>query len=88
MFQKNGGTAVDAVEAAVRFLENDEHFNAGCGSLLNNDCQVECDAMIMEGHTLKNGKNAPCIMATIAFTLKIHSTVTASCNCIKNVNGG
>ena len=48
--------AVDAVEAAVRYLEDDENFNAGCGSLLNNNLEVECDAMIMEGHTLKNGR--------------------------------
>ncbi|CAB3981311.1 isoaspartyl peptidase L-asparaginase-like [Paramuricea clavata] len=51
----NGGTAVEAVEAAVRDLENNEYFNAGYGSLLNNDGEVECDAMIMEGHTLRYG---------------------------------
>jgi beta-aspartyl-peptidase (threonine type) len=44
------------VEEAVRVLEENEHFNAGCGSLLNNDCEVECDAMIMEGYTLNNGR--------------------------------
>ena len=49
------GTAVDAVEAAVRVLEDDELFNAGFGSSLNNDGEVECEAMIMEGHTLKSG---------------------------------
>ena len=53
---QNGGTAVEAVEEAVRVLEENENFNAGCGSLLNNDREVECDAMIMEGHTLNNGR--------------------------------
>ena len=51
----NGGTAIDAVEAAVRVLESHGIFNAGLGSNLNCDGEVECDAMIMEGDTLKNG---------------------------------
>ena len=55
MFQQDGGSAVEAVEAAVRVLEDNEDFNAGFGSLLNNEGEVECDAMIMEGHTLNNG---------------------------------
>ena len=55
MLKQNGGSAVDAVEAAVRVLEDNEDFNAGRGSLLNNDGEVECDAMIMEGNTLNNG---------------------------------
>ena len=50
-----GGSAVDAVEAAVRELEDDENFNAGRGSLLNDSEKVECDAMIMDGHTLNSG---------------------------------
>ena len=56
-FKQNGGTAVDAVEAAVRVLERNELFNAGRGSFLNCDGEVECDAMIMEGDTLKNGSD-------------------------------
>ena len=55
-YTQNGATAVEAVEAAVRVLEENENFNAGCGSLLNSDHEVECDAMIMEGHTLNNGR--------------------------------
>ncbi|XP_044760547.1 probable isoaspartyl peptidase/L-asparaginase GA20639 [Coccinella septempunctata] len=49
---KNGGTALDAVEAAVRIMEDDESMNAGRGSVLNLDGEVEMDASIMEGSTL------------------------------------
>ena len=55
VLKQNGGSAVDAAEAAVRVLEDNKDFNAGRGSLLNRDGEVECDAMIMEGHTLNNG---------------------------------
>ena len=43
------GAALDAVEAAVRVLEDDPHFNAGRGSVLNWSGGVECDAAIMDG---------------------------------------
>ncbi|XP_028412679.1 isoaspartyl peptidase/L-asparaginase-like [Dendronephthya gigantea] len=52
---KKNGTAVDAVEAAVRSMEEKEYFNAGRGSFVNQDGNVECDAMIMEGHSLDTG---------------------------------
>ncbi|XP_049826433.1 isoaspartyl peptidase/L-asparaginase isoform X2 [Aethina tumida] len=52
---KKGGTVLDAVEAAVRFMEGDEAFNAGYGSVLNLEGEVEMDASIMEGKTLKAG---------------------------------
>jgi beta-aspartyl-peptidase (threonine type) len=50
-----GGSALDAVEAAVRVLENDPVFNAGYGSALNADGEVENDAAIMEGEKLAAG---------------------------------
>jgi len=50
-----GGSAVDAAEAAVVVLENDPLFNAGTGSNLNNLGQIEMDAAIMEGATLRAG---------------------------------
>ncbi|MBX0289494.1 isoaspartyl peptidase/L-asparaginase [Hymenobacter sp. HSC-4F20] len=50
-----GGSALDAVEAAVRSLEDNEHFNAGRGSSLNKQGEVEMDASIMDGRTLKAG---------------------------------
>ncbi|HUO64666.1 MAG TPA: isoaspartyl peptidase/L-asparaginase family protein [Terriglobales bacterium] len=50
-----GGTAVDAVEAAVCAMEDNPRFNAGRGSVLTSDGTVEMDASIMEGDTLRNG---------------------------------
>lgn len=49
------GSALDAVEAAVTYLENDPTFDAGTGSFLNLDGQVELDAGVMDGSTLAAG---------------------------------
>jgi len=46
---RDRGTALDAVEAAVRSLEDDESLNAGRGCSLNELGEPECDSMIMEG---------------------------------------
>ncbi|MBD2243373.1 isoaspartyl peptidase/L-asparaginase family protein [Nostoc sp. FACHB-888] len=45
----SGGSAAEAVEAAIRVLETDQTFNAGLGATLNSDGEVELDAAIMEG---------------------------------------
>ncbi|MGH7415294.1 MAG: isoaspartyl peptidase/L-asparaginase, partial [Candidatus Rokuibacteriota bacterium] len=50
-----GGTALEAVEAAVRRLEDHPRFNAGRGSVLTTSGTVETDASIMEGDRLQNG---------------------------------
>lgn len=50
-----GGTALDAVEHAVRVLEDHPRFNAGRGSVLTEDGVVEMDASIMEGDRLACG---------------------------------
>ena len=55
-FKQDGGTAVEAVEQAVRVFEEHAHFNAGRGSCLNTSGEVECDAMIMDGHEMKTGR--------------------------------
>ncbi|XP_068613135.1 isoaspartyl peptidase/L-asparaginase-like [Brachionichthys hirsutus] len=52
---KRGGSAVDAVEAAVRTMEDNSVFNAGHGAVLNADGEVELDAIIMDGRTLSSG---------------------------------
>lgn len=46
---------IAAVEAAVRYMEYDEYFNAGYGSVLTSDGIVEMDASIMCGRTLNFG---------------------------------
>jgi beta-aspartyl-peptidase (threonine type) len=51
----DGGSAVDAVEAAVRKLEDNPMFNAGRGSALTQSGKVEMDASIMCGKTLRAG---------------------------------
>lgn len=51
----HGGSGLDAVEAAVIVLEDDPLFDAGFGSHLNLDGRVECDAIVMEGATLRAG---------------------------------
>src|SRR6059058_1309296 len=50
-----GGRALDAVEAAVRALEDHPRFNAGRGSVLTSAGTVEMDASIMEGDRLRCG---------------------------------
>ncbi|MFN7209713.1 MAG: isoaspartyl peptidase/L-asparaginase family protein [Aggregatilineales bacterium] len=50
-----GGSALDAVESAVQSLEDDPLFNAGYGSALNRDGQVQMDALIMDGRTFNIG---------------------------------
>jgi beta-aspartyl-peptidase (threonine type) len=50
-----GGTALDAVVAAVRVLEDDPEFNAGRGSALTRDGTVETDAAVMDGEHQRIG---------------------------------
>lgn len=50
-----GGSALDAVQAAVVALEESPRFNAGKGSVYNAEGRHELDASLMEGHTRRAG---------------------------------
>lgn len=52
---KQGGTSLQAVEAAIIVMENSPLFNAGKGAVFTNEGKNELDASIMEGKTLKAG---------------------------------
>lgn len=52
---KNGGSALDSVEATVKSMEDCPLFNAGKGAVFTAEGTHEMDASIMEGHTLKAG---------------------------------
>jgi beta-aspartyl-peptidase (threonine type) len=52
---RRGGSAVDAVKAAIRAMEENPVFNAGYGSVQNATGGVEMDAAIMDGATLDVG---------------------------------
>jgi beta-aspartyl-peptidase (threonine type) len=66
---RDGGRAIDAVERAVRVLEDDPLFNAGTGACLDEDGHVELDASIMEGSRLRAG--AVCALAGFAAPVAI-----------------
>ena len=53
-----GGTAIDAVEAAARSLEDNACFNAGRGSVLTEQGEAELDAAMMDGATRRAGAAA------------------------------
>ena len=50
-----GGTALDAVEAALTVMEDDDTFDAGRGSFLTRDGRVQMDALLMSGADLRAG---------------------------------
>jgi beta-aspartyl-peptidase (threonine type) len=52
---ERGGSSLDAVEAAVRVLEDDPNFNAGKGAVFTWDGRNELDSSIMDGATRKAG---------------------------------
>jgi len=51
----DGGTAVEAVRATIKVMEDSPLFNAGRGSVFNSIGKQEMDASIMEGHSLNAG---------------------------------
>lgn len=69
----SGGTALDAVEAAVRVLEESPRFNAGKGAVFNAVGGHELDAAIMEGHTRRAGAVAG--LTTVRSPIKLARAV-------------
>jgi beta-aspartyl-peptidase (threonine type) len=79
------GSAPDAVEAAVRVLEDDPAFNAGRGSVFTWDGRIECDAAIMDGSTREAGAVAgvsatrnPVSLARAVMTESAHVLLSAA----------
>lgn len=58
LLMRNGGSAVDAVELAVKVLEDKEITNSGYGSNLAMDGVVECDAVVVDHHGRSGGAGA------------------------------
>jgi beta-aspartyl-peptidase (threonine type) len=54
----NGGSALDAVEATIKLMEDDPLFNAGRGAVFTAEGRSELDAAIMDGKTLAAGSIA------------------------------
>lgn len=52
---QRGGSSLDAVEAAIRILEDNPLFNAGKGAVFTHDGRNELDASIMDGRTRAAG---------------------------------
>ena len=79
-----GSSALDAVTVAVAVLEDDPLFNAGTGSVLNRDGEVEMDASVMRGHDLGFGAVAavrrvrnPVLVARRVMELSGHAFLVA-----------
>ncbi|WP_439472512.1 isoaspartyl peptidase/L-asparaginase family protein [Brevundimonas sp.] len=54
----NGGSALDAVQAAIQIMEDDPLFNAGRGAVFTAEGRNELDAAVMDGSTLNAGSVA------------------------------
>src|SRR5260370_33217866 len=55
---EQGASSVDAVEAAVAVMEDDETFDAGRGSFLTQDGRVQMDALFVHGVDVSTGGGA------------------------------
>lgn len=80
-----GGPALEAVQAAVQVLEDDELFNAGRGAVFTDDGRNELDAAIMDGASLRAGAVAgltrirnPVALARIVLERSAHVMLVGS----------
>jgi beta-aspartyl-peptidase (threonine type) len=81
-----GGHALDAIEAAVMALEDDPVFDAGYGSHLNLDGRVECDAIVMDGATLRAG--AASTLQRVKNPIRVARKILEKCPHMMLVAGG
>ena len=81
-----GGTALDAVEAAIVVLEDDPTFDAGIGSHLDRDGRVQLDAILMDGATLKAG--AVAAVERVRNPIRLARKVLESCEHMMLVGAG
>ncbi len=79
----DGGTSLDAVEAVIRFLEDEPQFNAGKGAVFNAQGRHELDASIMDGRDKSGGAVAgvtivknPISLARLVMTETRHVLLT------------
>ena len=82
---KKGGSALDAVEKAVNYLEDHHSFNAGTGGSLNANGEVELDALIVDGTDINFGAVAgvkhvknPISLARRVMTASPHNFIIAA----------
>jgi hypothetical protein len=73
---KTGGSAVDAVEIAIKCLEDREITNAGYGSNLAMDGVVECDAIIVDHNGRSGGAGAVARKSLMISTFFMYSQLT------------
>lgn len=81
-----GGSALDAVEAAVVVMEDSPHFNAGHGAALTEAGDHELDASIMDGATLAAG--AVCTVRTVRNPVRAARAVMEKSDCVLMAGAG
>jgi beta-aspartyl-peptidase (threonine type) len=81
-----GGNALETVEACASLLEDDPVFNAGCGSVLNENGKVEMDAAIMDGRDLSAG--AVAAVSNIANPIQLARLVMAESEHVMLISEG
>lgn len=81
-----GGSSMEAAEVCTSLLEDDPLFNAGTGSVLNENGKVEMDAAIMDGRDLSAGAVAQ--ISNIANPIQLARLVIANSEHVMLVGAG